>query len=66
MLEVTFDTMYKGILQKKAFFILLKKIAYNNLKIKFISVFDVEFNDDHFVSIKKFISCLLLYEIVNL
>ena len=66
MVGASFDTTYKGILLKKDLNNLLIKIAYNTLKINFISVFDVEFEDDHFEAIKKFPSCLLHYDMINL
>ena len=66
MVGTSFDTTHKGLLQKKDLNNLFKKIAYNTLKIIFISVLDVEFEDKHFERIKKFLSCLLHYDMINL
>ena len=66
MVGTSVDTMYKGILLKKALYILLKKFAYNTLNFFFINVLDVEFYDNHFERIKKFLSCLLHCDMINL
>ena len=66
MVGTSVDTMYKGILLKKALYILLKKFAYNTLKKIFISVLGAKLDNDHFEHIKKFLSCLLQCDIINL